>query len=76
MDETIVKQLHERLMHGEKLSAEEQNTLTSATSYWHQRTAHERLAAVEKLRQVIWGYDDTLRIEKVFQIVSDEDEQK
>ena len=72
----IVKKLHERLMHGEKLSAEEQSTLTSATSYWHQRTAHERLAAVEKLRQMIWGYDDTLRIEKVFQIVSDDDEQK
>ena len=70
MDETIIKQLHERLMHGESLSVEEQNTLTSARSYWHQRTAHERLVAVEKLRRMIWGYDDTLRIQKVIEIVS------
>ena len=70
MDESIVKRLHERLMQGENLSVEEQDTLTSATSYWHQRTAHERLAAVEKLRQMIWGDDDTLRIQKVFEIVS------
>ena len=38
--------------------------------YWHSATPHERLAAVELMRQVIYGYDpSTARLQRVFEVV-------
>ena len=42
--------------------------------YWLSKTPHERLQAIELMRQVLYGYDPaTTRIEKVFEIVRRED---
>lgn len=38
-------------------------------SYWLSKTPFERLAAVEFMRQVIYGYDpSTTRLQRVFEI--------
>lgn len=38
--------------------------------YWFSQTPHERLLAVEYLRQVTYGYDPTTaRLQRVFEIV-------
>jgi len=38
--------------------------------YWLSKTPHERLLAVEYLRQVTYGYDPTTaRLQRVFEIV-------
>ncbi len=40
-------------------------------AYWLARTPNERLAAVEQIRQIVYGYDPEMaRIEKVIEIVS------
>ena len=37
--------------------------------YWHSRTPYERLAAVEMLRQMNYGYDpSTTRLQRVLEI--------
>jgi hypothetical protein len=39
-------------------------------AYWHSRTPQERLAALELMRQKVYGYDPaTARFEKVIKIV-------
>jgi len=43
---------------------------TDERVYWHQKTPTERLAAVELMRQVIYGYDpSTTRLQRVLEIV-------
>lgn len=38
-------------------------------SYWFSKTPYERLAAVEFMRQIIYGYDpSTTRLQRVFKI--------
>ncbi|MBM4350872.1 MAG: hypothetical protein FJ106_13410 [Deltaproteobacteria bacterium] len=38
-------------------------------SYWFPKTSYERLAAVEFMRQIIYGYDpSTTRLQRVFEI--------
>jgi hypothetical protein len=38
-------------------------------SYWLSKTPGERLAAVELMRQIIYGYDpSTLRLQRVFEV--------
>jgi len=38
-------------------------------SYWFSKTPYERLAAVEFMRQIIYGYDpSTTRLQRVFEI--------
>ena len=38
-------------------------------SYWLSKTTYERLAAVELMRQIIYGYDpSTTRLQRVFEI--------
>ena len=38
-------------------------------SYWLSKTHYERLAAVEFMRQIIYGYDpSTTRLQRVFEI--------
>ena len=38
--------------------------------YWLSKTPHERLEAVEQIRQVIYGYDPaTARLQRVLEIV-------
>jgi hypothetical protein len=38
-------------------------------SYWLSKTPSERLAAVELMRQIIYGYDpSTLRLQRVFEV--------
>ena len=37
--------------------------------YWFSKTPYERLAAVEFMRQIIYGYDpSTTRLQRVFEI--------
>jgi hypothetical protein len=39
-------------------------------AFWWSKTPHERLAAMEFLRQLNYGYDpDTARLERVFEVV-------
>ena len=39
-------------------------------TYWHSRTSGERLAALEFLRQVIFGYDPiTTRLQRIIEFV-------
>lgn len=41
-----------------------------ARRYWRERTPEERLAALEFLRQVMYGYDPTTeRLQKVLEVV-------
>ena len=48
-------------------------TLTDETdevSYWHRCTPRERLAALEFLRQVMYGYDPlTTRLQRVLTVI-------
>ena len=38
--------------------------------YWHSKTPHERLEAVELTRQILYGYDPaTTRLQRVFEII-------
>ncbi|MDE0086923.1 MAG: hypothetical protein OXU23_14480 [Candidatus Poribacteria bacterium] len=38
-------------------------------AYWHSKTPHERLEAVELMRQINYGYDPaTTRIQKVLKV--------
>ena len=38
--------------------------------YWLSKTPNERLAALESMRQVAYGYDpETVRIERVFEVI-------
>jgi hypothetical protein len=38
-------------------------------SYWFSKTPYERLAAIELMRQIIYGYDpSTTRLQRVFEI--------
>jgi hypothetical protein len=40
-----------------------------AIAYWHSKTPHERLRAVEYLRQVAYGYDPaTTRLQRVLTV--------
>ena len=37
--------------------------------YWRSKTPHERLAAVELTRQILYGYDPaTARLQRVFEV--------
>ena len=37
--------------------------------YWHSKTPHERLEAVELMRQINYGYDPTtIRLQRVFEV--------
>ncbi len=37
--------------------------------YWHSKTPHERLEAVELMRQIIYGYDPSVtRLQRVLEI--------
>lgn len=37
--------------------------------YWHSKTPHERLEAVEMTRQILYGYDPaTTRLQRVLEI--------
>jgi len=37
--------------------------------YWHNKTPHERLQAVEAMRQVVYGYDPaSTRLQRVFEV--------
>ena len=39
-------------------------------AYWHAKTPHERLKAVELMRQINYGYDPaTTRIQRVLEVV-------
>ncbi len=41
----------------------------SDTAYWHSRTPEERLAALELMRQVLYGYNpSTTRLQRVLEI--------
>ncbi|MBM3474958.1 MAG: hypothetical protein FJX75_16985 [Armatimonadetes bacterium] len=43
------------------------------TAYWHSRTPHERLRALEFLRQVAYGYDPaTARLQRVLAVARHE----
>ena len=43
---------------------------TVGPSYWHSRTPHERLRAMELMRQKAYGYEAaTAKIQRVFEIV-------
>ena len=38
--------------------------------YWKKKTPHERLEAIEKTRQIIYGYDPTTtRLQRILEIV-------
>lgn len=44
---------------------------TEDIAYWHQKTPQERLAALETMRQVAYGYDpSTTRFQRFFEIVA------
>ena len=37
--------------------------------YWHDKTPHERLEAVEMTRQILYGYDSaTARLQRVLEV--------
>ena len=38
-------------------------------AYWLTKTPQERLRAAEELRQLIYGYDDSARMERVVTVV-------
>jgi hypothetical protein len=39
-------------------------------AYWRSKTPHERLAAVEEMRQIIYGYDpSTSRLQRLLEVV-------
>ncbi|WP_448602587.1 hypothetical protein [Thermoleptolyngbya sp.] len=39
------------------------------THYWRSKTPHERLQAIEQMRQVIYGYEpSTVRFQRFFEI--------
>lgn len=41
-----------------------------ARVYWHDKTPHERLEAVETTRQILYGFDSaTARLQRVFEVV-------
>lgn len=41
--------------------------------YWQSKTPHERLEAMELMRQVIYGYDPaTCRLQRILEIVEQE----
>jgi hypothetical protein len=41
--------------------------------YWHAKTPHERLEALELMRQIIYGYDPaTTRLQRVFEVAQRE----
>ncbi len=38
-------------------------------AYWHAKTPHERLEALELMRQIVYGYDPaTTRLQRVLEI--------
>ena len=46
---------------------------TDEREYWLSKTPSERLAALELMRQVIYGYDpSTTRLQRVFSVVESE----
>ena len=46
------------------------DTPSDATAYWQTKTIQERLAALELIRQVIYGYDpDTARVQRVLEVL-------
>lgn len=41
--------------------------------YWQKKTPAERLAAVEQIRQILYGYDpSTIRLQRVLEVVERE----
>jgi hypothetical protein len=46
------------------------DTPSDAKAYWQTKTMQERLAALEFIRQVIYGYDpDTARVQRVLEVL-------
>lgn len=42
---------------------------SDAATYWQTQTPHARLAALELMRQVMYGYDpSTARLERLFEV--------
>ena len=45
------------------------DTPSDAKEYWQTKTVQERLAALELIRQIIYGYDpDTARVQRVLEV--------
>ena len=36
--------------------------------YWHKKTPAERLEALELMRQIVYGYDPTARLQRVLEV--------
>ena len=41
---------------------------TEEKTYWHSKTPHERLEAVELMRQVIYEYQPSARLQRLFEV--------
>jgi hypothetical protein len=51
------------------LSVATTSTPSDAKAYWQTRTMQERLAALELIRQIVYGYDpETTRLQKVLEV--------
>ena len=49
------------------VSLDEQET--DEKRYWHSKTPHERLEAVEMTRQILYGYDPaSIRLQRVLEV--------
>ena len=45
------------------------DTPSDAKEYWQTKTVQERLAALELIRQIMYGYDpDTARVQRVLEV--------
>ncbi len=45
------------------------DTPSDAKEYWRSKTIEERLAALELIRQIVYGYDpDTARLQRVLEV--------
>ena len=53
-----------------KLSVVALSDESDEKAYWHAKTPHERLEAVELMRQINYGYDPTTaRVQRVLEVV-------